>query len=261
MWGAWLLEEFVQQHENLAALNEGSLNSLRVITTWHRRQSPRIDYCILKVGAGGRLVDNAHGAGLYLRVDTETGKLADVAFDESLTRHYRHPVTGVTFAIEEVVDCIYTRCNLFVPNMKWKLAHLLAGSLITGSQAAMLHEALRYDPLSMADLDRRIEVLEALCNSIDKMFVSGAGALSNRRAFQACIQLRDETLADVIASHVEPPIAAAVRDIVNYSLCTSAAELREALLRNCLLEPWQTLIPRITGQLKEGIDGVPRHGD
>lgn len=102
VWGSWLAEEFVQQHESLAVLNHHSLNTFRVITTWHPTRGAQVEYCILKLGASAGLVDNAHDGGLYIRVDKETGALSDVAFDESFTRHRHHPLTGMVFASHRI---------------------------------------------------------------------------------------------------------------------------------------------------------------
>jgi putative polysaccharide biosynthesis protein len=119
IWGPWLMERFVRQHTNLAALNQQSLNTLRVITTWHPRQGTQVEYCILKLGAGKGLVDNAHDGGLYLGVDKASGELSEVAFDESFMRHSKHPLSGAPFAgykieaIREVVALAERAAALF----------------------------------------------------------------------------------------------------------------------------------------------------
>lgn len=118
-WGPWLMEQFVHQHPDLADLHAQSLNTLRVITTWHPDDGASVEYCILKLGASKGLVDNAHDGGLYVRVDKETGELSEVAFDESFMRHHKHPVSGVPFtgykieAIREVVALAERAAVLF----------------------------------------------------------------------------------------------------------------------------------------------------
>ncbi|MDJ0346291.1 sugar-transfer associated ATP-grasp domain-containing protein [Streptomyces sp. H10-C2] len=95
VWGEWLIEEYIEQHPDLAALHSASLNTFRVITTWHPRAGARVVACVLKLGTGTGLVDNAHSGGLYARVDRETGRLDGPGFDENFTQHSRHPGSGV----------------------------------------------------------------------------------------------------------------------------------------------------------------------
>jgi hypothetical protein len=137
-WGPWLIERFVRQHANLAVLNTQSLNTLRVITTWHPIDGAQVQYCILKLGAGAGHVDNAHDGGLYVGVDQASGDLSEVAFDESYTRHRKHPVSGVVFAgykieaIREVVALAERAAALFpqVAVIGWDIAIGEDGPLI-----------------------------------------------------------------------------------------------------------------------------------
>jgi hypothetical protein len=137
-WGSWLVERFVRQHPNLAALNDRSLNTLRVITTWHPQRGAQVEYCMLKLGAGKGLVDNAHDGGLYLGVDKDSGKLSEVAFDEAFVRHSKHPLSDVTFAdykieaIREVVALVEHAAALFPQTILigWDIAVGETGPLI-----------------------------------------------------------------------------------------------------------------------------------
>lgn len=136
-WGPWLIERFVRQNSELAALSERSLNTFRVITTWSPRRGARVEYCVLKLGSGAA-VDNAHDGGLYVGVDTVTGALGDVAFDESFHRHVAHPVSGVTFrgyrvaAVRDVV-ALAERCAVLFPQTNligWDIAVDDQGALV-----------------------------------------------------------------------------------------------------------------------------------
>ncbi|MBP2322640.1 hypothetical protein JOF56_003025 [Kibdelosporangium banguiense] len=138
VWGPWLVERFVRQHANLAELNAQSLNTVRVITIWHPINGAQVEYCILKLGAGTGLVDNAHDGGLYLAVNKESGELSKVAFDESFTRHHIHPASGVRFdgrkieAIREVVALAERAAGLFpqITLIGWDIAIGEDGPLI-----------------------------------------------------------------------------------------------------------------------------------
>ena len=142
------------------------------------------------------------------------------------------PPTGhyiLNVAIEEVVDCIYMLHGQFVPNKKWKLAHLVKCSLISLAQATLLNDALRCDPTSMADLVRRIDALETLCHSVEGLLGGGSVALENRRRFQSRIQFLDQTFADSVSKTVNGSVADTVRDIANYSLSESSVDLVNTL--------------------------------
>ena len=137
-WGTWLMEEFVRQHEDLAVLNASSLNTLRVITTWRPQPGAQVHYCILKLGANAGLTDNAHGGGLYVGVDMDTGELADTAYDESFAGHAFHPWSGVVFEgyrigmITEVV-VLAKRCAALFPQtvlVGWDIAISEDGPLV-----------------------------------------------------------------------------------------------------------------------------------
>ena len=138
VWGPWLLEEFVTQHKELGDLNENSLNTFRVITTRAPRCGARVEYCILKLGVSAGPVDNAHDGGLYVGVDKKSGELFEVAYDESFTRHTRHPVSGIKFKgyrvsmIREVVELAERCAGLFpqIPLIGWDIAVSETGPVV-----------------------------------------------------------------------------------------------------------------------------------
>jgi hypothetical protein len=167
------------------------------------------------------------------------------------------PASGhylLNLAIEEVVDCVYTAHEQFVPHKKWKLAHLSDRALITETQATILHEALRCDVTSLADLQRRVEALEAFCEHIPGLAISGELARASRRRFQSHIQLRERTFADTVDSRVMSSVGGIVRDVVNYHLCASSVDVAGLLASDSSLGPWQTVVPQIRAQLRQRID-------
>ncbi|MCC9311934.1 hypothetical protein LN042_33560 [Kitasatospora sp. RB6PN24] len=101
-WGGWLIEAFVQQHDELAAFNPHSLNTFRVITHVHPVHGPQVLYCLFKSSTSNEAVDNACNGGLYVRVDTATGALDETAHTTALTRYTQHPVSGLTFAGQKI---------------------------------------------------------------------------------------------------------------------------------------------------------------
>lgn len=94
----WLLEEYLPQHPELAAINASSVNTLRI---WVLEQHGvfRAHYAILRVGRAGSQVDNTTSGGFACPVDMATGRL-DSGLD--LRRPHQpilqHPDTGVVLA-------------------------------------------------------------------------------------------------------------------------------------------------------------------
>jgi hypothetical protein len=90
----WLLEEYLEQHEAIRALNPDSLNTIRMWTL-QRGGDFRVGGAFLRVGRAGSQVDNTSAGGLACPIDIDSGRIAS-ALDLSLSRNeYRdHPDTG-----------------------------------------------------------------------------------------------------------------------------------------------------------------------
>lgn len=85
-----IIEEYIEQHQILAALNNSSVNTLRF---WVRERgdSAEVIGAILRIGREGQLVDNASRGGFISIVDLETGILGCLMtpkiIPESATHH------------------------------------------------------------------------------------------------------------------------------------------------------------------------------
>lgn len=90
----WLLEEYLEQHEAIRALNPDSLNTIRV---WTIQRDATFQVCgaFLRVGRAGSQVDNTSQGGLACPIDLGTGRIVS-ALQVSLRReqHAQHPDTG-----------------------------------------------------------------------------------------------------------------------------------------------------------------------
>jgi hypothetical protein len=171
--------------------------------------------------------------------------------------HRLGPASGhhiLNTTIEEIIDYIYAASGVFIPNKKWKLAQLVTRSLVSAQQADLLKEAIRCDPASLSDLERRIQALLAFCRSVDGLEVDGEAALGRRRSFQSGIQLRDRTFADIVSSEVVTAFAGVTRDVVNYSLCGSSVDLVASLASSSLFASWRTVAPLVRECLNQTID-------
>ncbi len=89
-----LVEDFIVQHPTLAAIYPHSVNTLRVVTILSKDGEPHILYAFLRLGNGGRNVDNISSGGMTAPVDVETGVISNVAFDKKSNYYEVHPETG-----------------------------------------------------------------------------------------------------------------------------------------------------------------------
>lgn len=96
--GAHLLQQRIEQHPTMSMLHPASINSIRLVT-FNDDDNVRPFWAALKVGTGGRPVDNVASGGLAVRVDLTNGRLegAGMFLPGHGTTVDRHPDTGVRF--------------------------------------------------------------------------------------------------------------------------------------------------------------------
>lgn len=152
-------------------------------------------------------------------------------------------------ALDEVIDALYAGAGVFIPNKKWKLAQLSGRGLIDAAQADLIAQALRCDPSSLDDLERRIEAVERLCASAG-IEVDGPVAMGKRRAFQSRVQLHERPFADQISAEAPPQIAEQVRDLVSFTACGTREELARVLEQGRLPAAWDTIVPQVKALLE-----------
>lgn len=68
-----LIEECVQQHHDMSAVNESSVNTIRVNTIRDKEGTVRFIAANLRGGAQGSILDNLHAGGAQYPIDVETG--------------------------------------------------------------------------------------------------------------------------------------------------------------------------------------------
>lgn len=100
MAGRWLFQEAVRQHAAIAAIYPHSVNTLRIVTCRPPGQEAVILGAVLRLGGGGRVVDNASQGGLFVGIDLATGALHPVGhrfFKHGGDVVEAHPDTGCRF--------------------------------------------------------------------------------------------------------------------------------------------------------------------
>ncbi len=91
--GAYLLEEIIQQHPVLAAVNPDSVNTVRIIAA--RKGSRVVPIGAgLRCGGAGQFVDNFHHGGVAYPLDLETGIVTARGADLDGMPVLCHPTTG-----------------------------------------------------------------------------------------------------------------------------------------------------------------------
>lgn len=97
--GDWMVQPFLRQHPALDELYPLSVNTVR-IATWLGENGPETIAAALKIGSGGRHVDNASAGGIVVGIDLARGALFPLATPASKSgtgRIDRHPDSGARF--------------------------------------------------------------------------------------------------------------------------------------------------------------------
>ena len=88
-----LLDEIVEQHPALAAIYPASVNTVRVVTLRKDGVTTPL-FAFLRMGTGGKVVDNLNSAGIAAKVNVADGRISLPAAGKDGAVHYTHPETG-----------------------------------------------------------------------------------------------------------------------------------------------------------------------
>jgi hypothetical protein len=94
--GVYIVQEGLVQHQSISAIYPHSINTFRVITECVNGE-PRVLYALLRMGRGGKQVDNASSGGVYTKLDPLTGTLGDYAIANNRVVFKAHPDTNFVF--------------------------------------------------------------------------------------------------------------------------------------------------------------------
>ena len=92
----YVVQEGMVQHEELNRVYGHSVNTFRIFTECVNGE-PKILYALFRMGSGGQQIDNASSGGMYLKIDKDTGLLAEHAYNTSRDTFTQHPDTGFIF--------------------------------------------------------------------------------------------------------------------------------------------------------------------
>jgi hypothetical protein len=94
--GFYIVQEGMVQHPELNEVYAHSVNTFRVFTECVNGEA-RVLYALFRMGSGGQQIDNASSGGMYLKIDAETGLLAEHAYNTGRRTFTSHPDTGFVF--------------------------------------------------------------------------------------------------------------------------------------------------------------------
>jgi hypothetical protein len=137
--GRYLLQERIIQHETVGRLHPASINTLRLVTAMDGEEV-RLIGAAMRVGVGGRSVDNWGSGGVIVAVDLEDRCLRGrgVFRPDMGGSVLSHPNTGIAFDcypipyIEQALEAV-TRFHADIPTIHsigWDVAMTPAGPLV-----------------------------------------------------------------------------------------------------------------------------------
>lgn len=123
-----LVEQVLEQHEALAGLYPGSVNTVRMITYLDPNDSLHIIASVLRIG-NGDVIDNFASGGMYAMLDDD-GVAHYAGVDKQSNVYETHPATGVQIAgfavprYKEIVAMIAEAARRLptVPYVGWDIA-------------------------------------------------------------------------------------------------------------------------------------------
>ncbi len=95
--GSGLIEDLIVQHPDVSKIYPDSVNTYRIVTVT-RNGVPGVVYAFIRIGNGGRFVDNFNSGGMAAPVNVETGVIEFAAFDKDSKYYEVHPATGCPIA-------------------------------------------------------------------------------------------------------------------------------------------------------------------
>ncbi len=148
-----LCEEFVVQHKDVSALYPLAVNTYRIVTVF-TEDAPHIVYAFIRIGNGGRFVDNINAGGMAAPVNIDTGIIEHPAFDKDSIYYETHPYTGCPIKgwqlpfWQESVETVLKAATIIpqVGYVGWDVAVTENGPLLIEGNPFPGHDILQMPP-------------------------------------------------------------------------------------------------------------------
>ncbi len=131
--GGRLVEEYFEQHPDMAQFNPSSLNTCRVWVIRREKHPAKVELAYLRMGRAGSAVDNQSAGGIIAPIDLSSGRLA-AALDGLATRHsfskhpdHGSPIEGERIPFWEEAKLLAERCLTVFPGLRFAGADIAVG--------------------------------------------------------------------------------------------------------------------------------------
>ncbi len=133
----YIIQEGVEQANEINVIYPNSINTLRIVTHYNQGKA-RLLLSFMRIGYGGKAVDNVGEGGLIIKIDLETGKLGEKALSPNFDEFTQHPDTQFLFSKyqipfwKEVNDLVLNAAVKFrnISYLGWDIALSKSGPLI-----------------------------------------------------------------------------------------------------------------------------------
>lgn len=166
-----VIQEGLTQSPVLSAINESSVNTIRLITLLRKDGTVKIYSVVLRMGIGGAKVDNASSGGITVGIEDD-GRLKPVAYNAKGVRFDRHPTSHVMF--DKYVIPNYQEVKQLVVEQAKKCPHFRLVSwdiaLDKNNTPIMIEANLKYGELDFHQLNNGPLFGEDTKDILDEVF-------------------------------------------------------------------------------------------
>jgi hypothetical protein len=133
----YIIQAGVEQGDEINKIYPGSVNTFRIFTEYNSGDA-KILLSMLRIGQGGKQVDNYSSGGITIKVDPQTGILDGFAYGFQRSHIYQHPDTGFQFAgyqlqcWPEIVSFVLKCAEKFreIRILGWDIAYSATGPVV-----------------------------------------------------------------------------------------------------------------------------------
>jgi hypothetical protein len=92
----YILQPGILQDHQISKMYPESINTFRIITE-NKKGDVRVICAMLRIGRGGKEVDNASAGGIFIKIDTKSGTVGSYAMSYDCEKFSKHPDTHFEF--------------------------------------------------------------------------------------------------------------------------------------------------------------------
>jgi len=141
--GDFVIEKQVVQASYLNAIYSHSVNTLRAVTKRNSKGEVELIAVTLRMGTGGREVDNSHLGGLLIGIDVLTGKPVRqyAGYEYGAEKITHHPDTNYKFSQLEIINWEIVSKQILIFAEKMLLQNLIGWDIALTEEGPLVIEA------------------------------------------------------------------------------------------------------------------------